>query len=95
MYILPAKSGYIALKSKFDKLGINKLVNVRTAFENLKTKVDDLHIGMLKTVPIDLNKLSDVASKEVVNSTKFNKLNRKVNNLEQKMFDANTLIHTN
>ena len=32
---------------------------------------------------------------EVVKNTKFNTLKRKVNNLERKIADATTLIHTN
>ena len=83
------------MKVEFDKLGINKLVNVPTALKNLEAKVDDLRVGKLKTVPIELNKLSDAACKEVVKNTKFNKLNAKVNKLKQKIFYANTSIHTN
>ena len=50
---------------------------------------------MLKTVPIDLKKLSDVVGKEAVKNTIFNKLNTKENNLEKKITDATTLIHIN
>ena len=78
-----------------DKLDINKLVNVPTSLNNLKTEVDDLDVGKLKTVPIDLKDLSNVVSKEVVKSTKFNKLKTKLNNLEKKIPDATTLIHIN
>ena len=39
-----------------DKLEINKLSNVPTTLNNLKTKVDNLDVGKLKTVPIDLKK---------------------------------------
>lgn len=39
--------------------------------------MDDLDVGELKALPIDLNKLSEVVSKEVVKNTKFNKLNTK------------------
>ena len=48
---------------------------------NLKTKVDNLDVDKLKTVPGDLKKLSDIVSKGVVKNTTFNKLNMKVNNL--------------
>ena len=41
-------------------------MNVPTSLINLKTKVDDLNIGKLKTVPIDLEKLSDVEDNDVV-----------------------------
>ena len=43
---------------------------------NSKTKVDDLDIGKLKTVPLDLKKLSDVVGKGVKN-TNFETLNIK------------------
>ena len=63
---------------------------------NLKTKVDDLDVGELKTVPIDLKKLSDVVDKQqVVQNTNFNRLQTKVNNLRNKIPDATTLIHIN
>ena len=42
------------------KIESNKLVNVPTGLNISKTKVDDLDLGKLKTVPIDLKKLSDV-----------------------------------
>ena len=37
------------MKAEVDKLDVNKLVNVPTSLNNLKTKVDDLDIGKLKT----------------------------------------------
>ena len=46
------------------KLYINKLVNVPTILNNLKTKVDDSDDGELKAVPIDLTKL--IADQKVV-----------------------------
>ena len=51
---------------------------------NLKTKIDYLDVGKLKTVPIDLKKLSDVVDNEAVKNTKFNTLKTKVNTLEKK-----------
>ena len=44
---------------------------------NSKTKVDDLDIGKLKTVPLDLKKLSDVVGKEGVKNTNLETLNIK------------------
>ena len=52
---LAAKKYFIALKTEVGKLNINKLVNVSTSLNNSKTKVDDLDVGKLKAVPIDLN----------------------------------------
>ena len=59
---------------------------------NLKTKVDDIDIGKLKTVPVDLKKLSDIGANEVVKNTKFNTLKTTVNSLEKKIPDVTTLI---
>ena len=39
----------MALKAEVDKLDINKLVNVPTSLNRLKTKVDDIDVGELKT----------------------------------------------
>ena len=49
----------------------------------------------MKTVPIDLKKLSDVVDNEVVKNTKFNTLKTKVKNLEKDILDTTTLIHIN
>ena len=49
---------------------------------NLKAKVDDLGVGNLKPVPVDLKKLSDVVNKQVVKNTKCNTLKTKVNQLD-------------
>ena len=92
---LAAKKDFIALKAEADKLDINELVNVLTSLNNLKTKVDDLDVGKLKTIHVDQKKLSDVVDNEVVKNTKFNTLKTKVNTLENKIFYAATLIHIN
>ena len=62
---------------------------------NLKTKVDELDVSKLKTVPVDMKKLSDVVENEVVKNTKFDTLKTKVNNLEKKIPDATTSVHIN
>ena len=51
---LVAKNDFIALKVEGDRLEINKLVIVLTSLNNLKTKVGQLNVGELKTVPVDL-----------------------------------------
>ena len=56
---------------------------------------NDLDLGKLKTVPVDLKKLSDVVDNVVVKSKNFNTLKTKVNSLEQKIPDATILIHLN
>ena len=76
-------------------LDINKLVNVPTSLNNLKTKVDNSDVGILKSVSVDLHKLNDVVDNEVVKNTKFNTPKAKVNDLENKIPDASTLIWLN
>ena len=71
------------------------MVNVLTALSNFKTKVNNLDVDKLKTVPIYLKKLTDVMSKEVVKKTVYNKVNTKVNNLELKIPDASLFIQIN
>ena len=83
------------MKAEVDKLDTNKLTNVQTSSNNLKTKEDDLDVGKLKTVPVDLKKLNDVVDNKVVTNTKFSTLKTKVNNLDKEIPDAITLIHIN
>ena len=70
------------------------MINGPTNLNSLKTKVDDLNVGELKTIPVDLKKLSDV-NNEVVKNTKFNTLKTEVNTLKKKIPDVTTLIHIN
>ena len=67
------------MKIEVDK-DIPKLVNVPAKLNNLKTKVDDLDAGKVKTVPVDLRKIN-VVDNEVVKNTKFNILRTKLNKL--------------
>ena len=65
------------MKAEVDKLDDNKLVNVPISLNNFKKK-DDLVVGKLTTVAIDLRKLSNVVNSEVVNTLKaeVNKLDK-------------------
>ena len=54
-----AKNAFIPLTTDVEKLDINKLVHIPTSSNNLKIKVNDLDAGKLKTVLVDLKKLSD------------------------------------
>ena len=74
---------------------MNNLVNVLNDLNNLKAKAGDLDVDKLKTAPVNLKKLNDEVSKEVVKNTKFNKLNTRVNNIENEIPGASTLIQTN
>ena len=90
-----AANFFFTLKPEVDVVDINKLVNVPTSLNNLKTKVDDLYVSHLKAVPVDLKKFSDAVNKQVVESKNFNTLKTKVNKLYKKIPDATVLIHIN
>ena len=85
------------MKAEIDKLNI-RLVNVPTSLNNLKTKVYDLDVGILKTVLADLSKIriSDkIVDNELAKRTKFNTLKKKVNKIVKKTPDATTLVPIN
>ena len=92
---LAAKICFIALKAEVDKLDIEETVNVPSYLNNLKTIVVGLDVDKLETLPIDFKKASNVVNRKVVKKTKYNKLISKVHDLEDKIYDASTLIHIN
>ena len=53
------------------------MLNVPTILNKLKAKVDDLDVGKLKSVPVDLKKLSDLVDNEVNKNKKFNRQKQK------------------
>ena len=63
-----------------------KIANLAT----LKTEVGILDIDKLATVPVDLNKLSDVVENDVVKKAKYDKLVTKVNNIDTSWFVLKT-----
>ena len=63
---LAAKRDFIAFKAEVDKLNINILVSFPNDLNKSSTNVDDLDFDKLKRVHVDLKKVSDVVSKEVV-----------------------------
>ena len=69
---------------------VDKLDNVPISLNNLATKVDDLYVGKLKTVLVDL---SNAVNDELAKNTKLYTLKTKVNNLDNKISDTTTLIH--
>ena len=62
---------------------------------SLKSNVDKLDFDKLKTVPIDLSKLSNVVKNEVVKKTVYDKLVTKVNNIDTCEFVLKTKCDTN
>ena len=59
---------------------------LKTNLANLKTEVDKIDIDKLRTVPVDLSKLSNVVKNEVVKKTEYNKLVNNVNNIDTSGF---------
>ena len=54
------------MKAEVAKLNINIFVNFPNDLNRSKTNVDDLDLDKLKSVHVDLKKLSDAVIKEVV-----------------------------
>ena len=52
------------MKAEVEKLDINRFVNVLTGLNDLKTKVDELDVAELETLPADLKKLKDLVDKK-------------------------------
>ena len=64
------------------KLDIDKMKNVPTNSNSLKSKVDKLDVDKLVPVPVDLSKLSDVVKNDVVKKDVYN---AKIKNIEDKI----------
>ena len=57
-------------------------LTLKSNLASLKAKVEKLDNDKLKTVPIDLSKLSNVVNNDVVKKTVYYKLVAKVNNID-------------
>ena len=62
------------MKSDADKIDIDKLKNTPYNARNLKRKVEKIDFYQLVPVPVDLNKLSDVAKNDIVTEHVYNKI---------------------
>ena len=76
------------LKTKVDKLDINKLKSLSNNLINLKSKVDHLNFNELTLAPVDLSKLSNVLKNEVVKKTEYD---AQMKNIEDKIPDITNL----
>ena len=56
IHLIQLLKNVIALKDEVGKLDITKLTYVPTSLNNFKTRLDDLDVGKLKAVPVDLKK---------------------------------------
>ena len=57
---------------------------------SLKAEIDKIYVDKLKTIPIDLSKLSNVVNNDVVKKAVYDKLVAKVNNLDTRGFALKT-----
>ena len=63
---------------------------LKSSLASLKTEVDKIDAEKLKTVPVDLAKLSNVAKNDVVKKTEYNKLVTEVDNIDTTNFVKKT-----
>ena len=59
---------------------------LKSDIASLKTEVDKIDADKLKTVPVDLAKLSNVIKNDVVKKTEYSKLVAKVDNIDTTNF---------
>ena len=57
---------------------------------SLKTEVDKIDVDKLKTVPVDLSKLSNAVKNDVVKKTEYNSLKTKVDSIDTTNFVLKT-----
>ena len=62
----------------------------KTILASLKTEVDKIDADKLKTVPVDLAKLSNVVKNDVVKKTEYNSLKTKVDSIDTTNFVLKT-----
>ena len=67
---------------------------LQTNLVTLNTEVDKLDTGKLKTVPLDLSKLTNVVKNNVVKKIEYNKLLNKVNTIDTNGFVLKTKYDT-
>ena len=73
-----------ATKADFqDVIGIDtSSFALKSNLSSVKTEIDNIDVEKLKTVPVDLSKLSNVVNNDVVKKTVYDKLVTKVNNID-------------
>ena len=77
----------VDLSNYATKTGLKNVSHVsrfalKSNLASLKTKVDKIDADKLKTVPVDLAKLSNVVKNDVVKKIEYNKLVTKVDNID-------------
>ena len=67
---------------------------LKTNLANLKAEVDKLDTDKLKTVPVDLSKLTNVVKNDVVKKTEYDQLVNEVNSIDTSGFLLKTKYDT-
>ena len=67
---------------------------LKSNLANLKIELDKIDVDKLKTVPVDLSKLSNVVNNGVAKKTVYDKLVAKVNNIDISGFVLKTKYDT-
>ena len=70
-------------------VGFSRFVS-KTNLTSLKTKVDKIDAHKLKTLPVDLAKLSNVVKNDVVKKTEYNSLKTQVDSIDTTNFVLKT-----
>ena len=68
---------------------------VKPDWASLKAEVDKIDVDKLKTVPVDLSKLSNVVNNDVVKKTVYNKLVANVRNIDTRGIISKTKCDIN
>ena len=66
----------------------------KSDLDSLKAEIDKEDVDKLKTVPVDVSKLSNVINNDVVKKTMYNKLVAKVNSIDASWFVLKTKYDT-
>ena len=80
METIVSKLIYLIMQQKFD-VDVGNFA-LKSNLASLKTERDKTDAEKLKTVPVDLAKLSNVVNNDVIKKTEYNKLVTKVDNID-------------
>ena len=88
---------YYATKANFKnaaRVDTSKLI-ANSDLASLRTKIGKTDVGKLKTIPVDLSKLSNVVNYDVVKKTVYDKIVAQVNNINTSGFVLKTKYQNN
>ena len=94
-YFPPYRSSRRNIKVELDLSSYEKKTDLKNVTHvdlssSAKKSIDKIAVAKLKTVPVDLAKLSNVVKTDVVKKTEYNKLVTKVDNIDATGFVLKT-----